>query len=185
MSSQLHECDIHTVCRGADDASGAGDTAAHDPPRQAGLAGAPLTCGAKGTRTPGLLDANHIFCVFLRRPVSPDEPFTCGDCRRPSAGVAWSRTPLALCLALLSHPSGLGGESCGADGARSREIVAGGADRSCCEARPRTAGQSTNFGHLALAIFSVGASWHVPPDTTETGVLTKPAHHQARVTLTS
>ena len=22
-----------------------------------------LTCGAKGTRTPGLLDANHIFCI--------------------------------------------------------------------------------------------------------------------------
>jgi hypothetical protein len=38
-----------------------------------------------------------------------------------------------------------------------------------------TAGQSTNFGYLALAIFSVGVSWHVPPDTTETGVLTKPA----------
>jgi hypothetical protein len=24
----------------------------------------PLTCGAKGTRTPGLLDANHIFAYF-------------------------------------------------------------------------------------------------------------------------
>src|SRR5580704_17080565 len=60
-----------------------------------------LTCGAKGTRTPGLLDANHIFCVFLRRPVSPDEPFTCGDCRKPSVGVARSLAPLALCLALL------------------------------------------------------------------------------------
>ena len=35
MSSQLHEWDIHIVCRGTDDASGAGDTAAHDPPRQA------------------------------------------------------------------------------------------------------------------------------------------------------
>src|SRR5690349_4669697 len=38
-----------------------------------------------------------------------------------------------------------------------------------------TAGQSANYGHLALAIFSVGASWRVSPDTTETGVLTKPA----------
>jgi len=80
-----------------------------------------------------------------RSRTGPDEPFTCGDCRRPSAGVAWSRTPLALCLALLSHPSGLGGESCGADGARSREIVAGGADRSCCEARPRNCRSKYQF----------------------------------------
>ena len=56
--------------------------------------------GAKGTRTPGLLDANHIFCVFLRRLTSPDEASTCGDRRRASVGVARSRTPLALCLAL-------------------------------------------------------------------------------------
>jgi hypothetical protein len=38
--------------------------------------------------------------------MSPDEPSTCGDYRRPSVDVARSRTPLALCLALLDGPSG-------------------------------------------------------------------------------
>jgi len=52
---------------------------------------------------------NQIFCVFLRRLVSPDEASTCGYCRWPSAVVARSLTPLALCLALLVHPSDLGG----------------------------------------------------------------------------
>jgi hypothetical protein len=47
--------------------------------------------GAKGTRIPGLLDANHIFCVFLRRLTSPDEASTCGDRRRVSVGVAGCR----------------------------------------------------------------------------------------------
>jgi hypothetical protein len=37
----------------------------------------PLTCGAKGTRTPGLLDANHILCVSLRRRKWPEKLFTC------------------------------------------------------------------------------------------------------------
>src|SRR5689334_349709 len=60
----------------------------------------PLTCGAKGTRTPGLLDANHIFRVFLRRWTCPDGPSSCGDCRQLSVDVAWSLAPLALCLAL-------------------------------------------------------------------------------------
>jgi hypothetical protein len=36
MLFQLHEWDIHIVCRGADDASGAGGEATDDPPRQAG-----------------------------------------------------------------------------------------------------------------------------------------------------
>jgi hypothetical protein len=67
----------------------------------------PLTCGAKGTRTPGLLGANHI---FLRISTSPGEPSTCGDCRRLSVGVARSLAPLALCLALLRHSSGFGGK---------------------------------------------------------------------------
>jgi hypothetical protein len=31
MLFQLHEWDIHIVCRGADDAGGAGDAAADDP----------------------------------------------------------------------------------------------------------------------------------------------------------
>jgi hypothetical protein len=35
MITQLHEWDIHIVCRGADDASGAGGAAADGPPRQA------------------------------------------------------------------------------------------------------------------------------------------------------
>jgi hypothetical protein len=35
MSLELHEWDIHIVSFGADDASGAGDAAAHDPPRNA------------------------------------------------------------------------------------------------------------------------------------------------------
>ena len=35
MSFQLHEWDIHIVCRGTDDAGGAGGAAAHDPPHQA------------------------------------------------------------------------------------------------------------------------------------------------------
>jgi hypothetical protein len=35
MSFQLHEWDIHIVCRGADDAGGAGEAAAHVPPRNA------------------------------------------------------------------------------------------------------------------------------------------------------
>jgi len=65
--------------------------------------------GAKGTRTPGLLDANQIFCVSLRGWKSPDGQFTCGDRRRLSVGVARSLAPLALCLALLRHPSGRGG----------------------------------------------------------------------------
>ncbi len=129
--------------------------------------------GAKGTRTPGLLDANHIFCVSLRRSVSPDDPPTCGDCLWLSVDVARSRTPLALCLALLRHPSGLGGAASGASG-------------STCTASPQvvamdfparhdqeTAGEGTNCRHLALARFSYEASWQVPPDTAETGVPTK------------
>jgi hypothetical protein len=61
-----------------------------------------LTCGgAKGARTPDLLVANHISCVFLRRLASADELSTCGDCCRLSVGVAWTLAPLALCLALL------------------------------------------------------------------------------------
>jgi hypothetical protein len=36
MSLELHEWDIHIECRGTDDASGAGGTAAHVPPRHAG-----------------------------------------------------------------------------------------------------------------------------------------------------
>src|SRR4029077_18311624 len=36
MSYQLHEWDIHIVCRGADDAGGAGDAAAHNPQHQDG-----------------------------------------------------------------------------------------------------------------------------------------------------
>jgi hypothetical protein len=36
MSLELHEWDIHIVCRGADDASGAGGAAAHDPSRPGG-----------------------------------------------------------------------------------------------------------------------------------------------------
>src|SRR2546429_7750918 len=54
--------------------------------RRGGL-GILLTCGAKGTRTPGLLDANQIFGVFLRRLASPDEAPTCADRRRVSAHV--------------------------------------------------------------------------------------------------
>jgi hypothetical protein len=36
MLFQLHEWDIHIVCRGAGGAGGAGGAAADDPPRQAG-----------------------------------------------------------------------------------------------------------------------------------------------------
>ena len=36
MSLQLHEWDIHIVCRGANGASGAGGAAEDDPPRQPG-----------------------------------------------------------------------------------------------------------------------------------------------------
>jgi hypothetical protein len=45
MSFRMHEWDIHIVCRGTDDASGAGGTAtAHDPPYHAGrvLAGSAI-----------------------------------------------------------------------------------------------------------------------------------------------
>jgi hypothetical protein len=35
MSFQLHEWDIHIVCRDADDVGGTGSAAADDPPRQA------------------------------------------------------------------------------------------------------------------------------------------------------
>ena len=124
--------------------------------------------GAKGTRTPGLLDANHIFCVFLRRSTSPDDPSTCGDCRRLSVGVARSRTPLALCLALLRHPSGLGDAARGASGstcAASPQVVVMGFPASHDR---ETAGEGTNCRHLALARFSYEASWQVPPDTAET-----------------
>lgn len=41
-----------------------------------------------------------IFCVFLRRSVSPDEPSTCGNRLGLSVGVDWSLSPLALCLVL-------------------------------------------------------------------------------------
>jgi hypothetical protein len=34
MLFQLHEWDIHIVCRGADDAGGAGGAAADDPPQR-------------------------------------------------------------------------------------------------------------------------------------------------------
>ena len=57
----------------------------------------------------------------------------------PGVGLRW------LFVWLLSHPSGLGGESCGADGARSREIAAGGADRCCCEPRPRNCRSKYQF----------------------------------------
>jgi hypothetical protein len=41
---------------------------------------APDLGGAKGARTPDLLVANHIFCVFLRRPMSPSEASNWEDC---------------------------------------------------------------------------------------------------------
>jgi len=44
--------------------------------------------------------------------MSPDEPSTCGDCRRLSVGVAQSLTPLALCLALFGLAFWLGGGTC-------------------------------------------------------------------------
>ena len=136
--------------------------------------------GAKGTRTPGLLDANHIFCVFLRRLASPDEALTCGDRRRVSVGIARSRTPLALCLALLRHPSGFGGGARGASGSTctaSPQVVVMGFPASHDQ---ETAGGGTNCRHLALARFSGEASWQVPPDTAETR-----CSHQAHVALPS
>jgi hypothetical protein len=137
-------------------------------------------CGAKGTRNPGLLDANQIFCVFLCRLTSPDEAFTCGDRRRVSVGVARSRTPLALCLALLRHPSGFGGGTRGASGSTctaSPQVVVMGFPASHDQ---ETAGEGTNCRHLALARFSDEASWQVPPDTAETR-----CSHQAHVALPS
>jgi hypothetical protein len=110
--------------------------------------------GAKGTRTPGLLDANQIFGVFLRRLASPDEAPTCADRRRVSAHVARSRTPLALCLALLRHPSGLGDATCGARRfapAASPQLAVTGFLSS---RNQEMAGQSTNLGQMALARLS-------------------------------
>ena len=100
----------------------------------------PLTCGAKGTRTPGLLDANQIFWVFLRRWTWPDGPFTCGDCRRLSVGVAPSLAPLALCLALWGRPSGSAAELM-ALGFDTHNIAAGGGHRFF----PRAAGRKPQF----------------------------------------
>ena len=107
--------------------------------------------GAKGTRTPGLLDANRIFCVFLRRLMSPDEPPTCGDCRRPSVDVARSRTPLALCLALLDGPSGSAAELLALGGSDTHSIAAGAEDRFPADNSQETAVQSTICLH-----------WHLP-----------------------
>jgi hypothetical protein len=134
----------------------------------------PLTCGAKGTRTPGLLDANQIFGVFLRRLASPDKASTCSDRRRVSVHVARSRTPLALCLALLRHPSGLvgvtGGARAFAPAASPQMAVTGFLSSRNQEA----ARQSTNFGQMALARLSDKASWLMPPDTAETRVSASP-----------
>jgi hypothetical protein len=131
-------------------------------------------CGAKGTRTPGLLDANQIFGVFLRRLASPDEASTCADRRRVSAHVARSRTPLALCLALLRHPSGLGDATCGArrfaPAASPQMAVTG----FLSSRNQEMAGQSTSLGQMALARLSAEASWLVPPDTAETRVSASP-----------
>src|SRR5690348_9971345 len=54
-SFQLHEWDIHIVCRGTDDASGAGDTAAGRPTaRGPGTARAPVAVRAPvAARAPG------------------------------------------------------------------------------------------------------------------------------------
>jgi hypothetical protein len=60
MLFQLHEWDIHIVCRGADDASGAGGAAALDPPRHA--ASAVITARVAGReRLPG----SSLRVVFL------------------------------------------------------------------------------------------------------------------------
>jgi hypothetical protein len=78
--------------------------------------GLALTCGAKGTRTPGLLDANHIFCVFLRRPVSPDEASTWGDRRRVSVGVTTEPDSVGSLFGSFGPSFWLGGRTRGARG---------------------------------------------------------------------
>jgi hypothetical protein len=87
---------------------------------------------------------------------------------------------LALCLALLRHPSGLGDAIRGARGftpATSRQLAVIGFPASRDQ---ETAGQSTDYDHLALARLSAEASWQVPPDTAETR-----CSHQAHVALPS
>jgi hypothetical protein len=132
----------------------------------------PLTCGAKGTRTPGLLlDANHIFFVFLRRWTCQGGPFTCRDCRRLSAGIGLSRAPLARCLALLRHPSGSGGS----DSRRSDFTPAALARLALVGvsllAVPRNSRSKHQLTHLALGWFVTRAFWLAPPESIDpTGV---------------
>ena len=77
---------------------------------------------------------------------------------------------MALCLALLRHPSGLGGGTHSARGFTSAASPQVTVTSFPASRKQRTAGQSTNSGHLALARLSDEASWLVPPGTAETRV---------------
>ena len=76
MSLELHEWDIHIVCRGRDDASGAGGAAANDPPHQA-LFDSP---GAGGKYRSDPLRWR------TRRPACRRKPETIDELQRPVGG---------------------------------------------------------------------------------------------------
>jgi hypothetical protein len=89
-------------------------------------------------------------------------------------GVARSRTLLALCLALLRHPSGLSDATRGARGSAPAASPQMAVTGFLSSRNQEAAGQSTNFGQMALARLSDKASWLMPPDTAETRVSASP-----------
>ena len=108
------------------------------------------------------------FCVFLRGWKSPDGPFSCGDCRRLSVGVARSLAPLALCLALL-RPSFW---TRWRDSRRSNLTPTASAQVALtgfpASSNQEAAGQSTDLPTLALGLLFTKAFWLAPPEFTGT-----------------